>query len=106
MRVPLFWQVLPIYCLILSFFVLPMWQHHAAVVNAEAAGRVAQNNLVFKKAVENRIVAGEPTQVVLPRQGIDLPVVGGTYDFTAAKWTVTNQTANFARNTVDPNNKS
>jgi LPXTG-site transpeptidase (sortase) family protein len=105
-RVPLFWQVLPVQLLILSFFLLPVWQHHAAVANALAAGKVAESNLALKRSSENSKISGHPTRVLLPRLGIDLPVIDGQYSFTSSAWSVSGTTANYAQNTTEPNNKS
>lgn len=82
-----------------------MWQHHAAVADALAAGRATQSNLAIKQAVNNRKVAGEPSRILLPRLGIDLPVAAGQYNFTSAAWSVTNHTANYAQNTAETNNQ-
>lgn len=106
MRVPLFVQVLPVYLLIASFFVLPMWQRHEAVAEALQAGQAAQNDLAIKKAIADTKIAGAPTRIVLPSLGIDLTVVQGAYNFNSNVWSVTNLTANYAQNTAEPNNKS
>jgi LPXTG-site transpeptidase (sortase) family protein len=105
MRIPLFWQILPVHCLILSLFLLPAWQHHAAVANALSAERAAQHNLAVKKDAANYKVSGKPTRILLPRLGIDLRVDDGRYNFTSSAWSVTNATANYAVNTVEPNNR-
>lgn len=104
-RIPLFWQVLPVYGLVLSFFILPAWQHHADVADALAAGRAAQSNLAIKQAVEAVNISGRPVRILLPRLGIDLPVAEGQYNFTSSAWSVTNRTANYARNTAENNNQ-
>jgi len=105
MRVPLFWQVLPVHLLILSFFLLPAWQHHAAVANALEAEKLAQRNLSIMKAAKNSKVEGQPNRILIPRLGIDLKIIDGEYSFTSSSWSVSNDTANYAKNTKVPNNK-
>ena len=106
MRVPLFWQVLPVHLLIVSFFLLPVWKHHAAVANAMAAEKAAQHNLAVEQAAKDSQVSGQPVRVLLPRLGIDLPIIDGVYNFNSSSWSVSNSTANYAKNTAAPNNKT
>ncbi|HET9174560.1 MAG TPA: sortase [Candidatus Saccharimonadales bacterium] len=74
-----------------------------AIVNAESAGRYAESVLASVRS-NSAMFSGEPTKIVLPRQGIDLPIVDGIYDGTQKVWSVARTTANFATITAQPNN--
>lgn len=102
MRIPLFWRVLPVHCLIAALFILPIWQRHAAAEEALRAGRAAQADLLLQNGSHK--VGGEPVIIVLPHLGIDLKVDNGQYDFRSSHWSVTGTTANYAQNTAEPNN--
>src|SRR5688572_4317576 len=70
-----------------------------------AAEKTVQSDLAIKKAATNKEIAGKPSRILLPRQGIDLPVVDGQYNFTSAAWSVSKTTANYASNTAEINNR-
>lgn len=52
------------------------------------------------------LVVGKPTRVVIPRIGIDLPVIDGIYDPKTQSWSLTSNKAQFATVTSPSNNQT
>lgn len=105
MRVPLFWRVLPVHCLIAALLIVPIWQKNQAIAEAAEAGRKADSSLGASKAEAKPVISGVPTRIIIPRLGIDLSVIDGLYDASTEQWSVSSVAANYARNTPVANNK-
>ena len=101
----LFLKVLPLQLLIVSLFVLPGMQRHAAAQSAIVYGGVADADLRLRtKVLKAQQVSGVPTRIIIPDVGIDVSVVPGNYNVTSAVWSVANYQANYATNTALSNN--
>jgi sortase (surface protein transpeptidase) len=55
---------------------------------------------------ESDVRAGQPVAISLPRLGIELPIISGTYDAAADNWTLSEDKAQFAAMTALPNNET
>lgn len=104
MKIGLFWRVLPVYLLIVFLFALPIWQNHISAVETKRAAALAQSRLDGKKVIK-KTIKGRPVRILLPSIDIDVPIVKGVYSGKQTVWTVASKTANYAENTVLPNNK-
>lgn len=105
MRVPLFIRILPAYLMVVGLFALPVWQREQANAQALESAKLAQSRLRDSKPAEVKFIEGKPAQIVLPRLGIDLPVIRGGYNIGATEWSVAGLVANYAENTAYANNK-
>jgi LPXTG-site transpeptidase (sortase) family protein len=61
---------------------------------------------VQSPAVESEEISGVPSKVSIPRLGIDLSIVNGTYDRERDEWTLTDDSVQFASMTSLPSNKN
>ncbi len=50
------------------------------------------------------VIAGMPTRIYIPSLDIDLPVIKGYYDASNLSWTLSNDSAQYATSTPQPNN--
>lgn len=58
---------------------------------------------IRKVVKEKKIVSGHPVRVTITRLGVSLPVVDGVYDQTEGSWTLSDDKAQFATETTEPN---
>ncbi len=56
--------------------------------------------------VTRSIKTGTPVSVLVPNVGINLPVINGTYDSAKDSWTLTDDKAQFAAMTDQPNDRA
>jgi LPXTG-site transpeptidase (sortase) family protein len=73
----------------------------AAGVNLEKASRQSK-----KPQNGTLLVTGHPKNISIPSVNINLPVIDGYYDSKSGEWTLTNDKAQYATPTVEPNNIS
>ena len=52
------------------------------------------------------LVEGEPVHLSIPRLNINLDIINGVYDPTTQTWTLTDNKAEYATITTEPNNES
>ena len=76
------------------------WNRHQARV---AAAQAQQRLAAYQAA--HPTIQGQPSRIVVPGLGLDLPVVKGAYDASKNQWTVSDTEANWAPNTAQLNNK-
>jgi len=50
------------------------------------------------------VITGHPNHISIPSVSIDLPVINGYYDTKSGEWTLTDDKAQFATPTAEPNN--
>lgn len=89
--------VIYIVTLLFAWFIINPGVTHQAKVEALASAPVPSSP--YKK-----IMVGLPNRVVLPDQGIDLPIDPGFYDQSNNSWTLSGQRAHYAMVTTLPNN--
>jgi LPXTG-site transpeptidase (sortase) family protein len=70
----------------------------AAALTSVAAAPVTLNT-------NQPLIEGRPVRIQLPSLGIDLAVINGYYDAATQSWTLTNNDAQYAVNTVLANNQ-
>jgi LPXTG-site transpeptidase (sortase) family protein len=105
MRVNLFWRTLPAYFVVLTLFAVPIYQQHLARERAGAAGVALARRVAVVQAKPKQL-SGIPVHVVIPRLSVDVAVVPGVYNNSAAAWSVAAKDANYAKNTAPANNYS
>jgi LPXTG-site transpeptidase (sortase) family protein len=97
------WRLMPLIVAV-AILCIPVaraeWdRHEARVAASEAQRRLA----VYQAA--HPLIQGMPNRIVVPKLGLDLPVVQGAYNPTTKQWTVSDDYANWAPNTAQSNNK-
>ncbi len=75
-----------------------------APVNFDTVASAAPRRL--KEAMPIKVVLGIPTRIVVPSVNIDLPVRMGAYDSATQTWTLDNQSAFYAANSVPANDSN
>jgi LPXTG-site transpeptidase (sortase) family protein len=107
MKLPLFMRIMPVYLVLASIFLLPVYLHHVEAVDATQAGNTAKSKLVDTvPGVRSETIQGKPIRILIPRLIIDDQIVEGRYLFTSTSWSVSKTNANYAVNTPLPNNTS
>jgi LPXTG-site transpeptidase (sortase) family protein len=80
------------------------WEGHGKpTAPAPAPARTAA---VEAATQTNRVIAGKPTRIVIPSLGIDIQITDGIYYTKSQTWTLTNDKAQYAVMTSQPNNQS
>lgn len=103
-RIPLILRVVSLYVVV----GLPLWFAastgqftHRVVVDSRVA--VRRQAVVTPLA---SVKTGTPTAVAVPNVGISLPVIQGEYDAAKDSWTLTDDKAQFAAMTDQPNDRA
>lgn len=103
----LFWRVFPFYIGLGMLISFPYLQKRTQASNTRQRARSAAIRLTSATPVGMVApISGEPREVILPRLNIDLNIVQGAYLQAASKWTVSNNRANYAFNSTEPNTTS
>ena len=100
-RLPLFIRVVAAYVLFGSLG----WAVVSALPEEQASAvRPAQKPALVLR--ESDVRAGKPASISVPRLGIELSVIDGTYDKPTNSWTLSEDKAQFADMTAVPNNET
>lgn len=77
-----------------------MWiDHKAALANPVPA-------TIVRHAQKPTAITGKPVRLIIPGLAMDLQVIDGEYSKTTGAWTLTNDKAQFAVPSAQPNNES
>lgn len=103
-RIPLILRVVSLYVVV----GLPLW---FAASSGQFTHRVVVDShvAVRRQAVVTPLASvktGTPTAVAVPNVGISLPVIQGEYDAAKDSWTLTDDKAQFAAMTDQPNDRA
>lgn len=105
-RINRFIKLTPLYIFAAVLVCFPLYQRHQSADRAQAAASEATQQLTQAPQATQSVIKGVPSRIILPKQGIDLSVVDGTYDTATNNWTVNPKTANYATITPPINNTS
>lgn len=61
-------------------------------------------NVTTEVTAPPETITGKPVRIIVPDRGIDLAVADGVYNPSTREWTLSNNKAHFAVQTVQPNN--
>jgi len=87
-------------------FGLSFWLHNIHAVQASGIISQLTPEVAISKTDIDQIIAGKPSNISLPSQGIDLAVADGEYNQKTGEWTLTKDKAHFAVISRNPNNYS
>jgi len=73
---------------------------------ASGSSLVDASTKSMKPESNTLLVTGHPSNISIPSVSISLPVVDGYYDSKSSNWTLTDDKAQYATPTVEPNNIS
>lgn len=76
------------------------------VIASAPTAAPARTEEVKVAAKTNTPISGKPTRLVIPTLNIDIAIIDGVYDAVSKTWTLSNDKAQYAMMTPQPNNQA
>ena len=73
---------------------------------AQAAEIAGQKSPAVGQLTDQPVISGEPASISIPSLGVNLSIAPGVYDAKTGAWTLSNDKAQYAVMTPQPNNQS